>query len=453
MGELSGLDAGYLSLDGSDQEKIEARQGEIVAHTGMNGKLLENLDNLSGLEVLWLNSIFGFSNYTTSKVRPFVEAGGSLFLSAPGDGFAVQPSNHAHGPEEINLVDGSGPLASGPAGTLDDGDLDNAASHTGGLTSHRAFYRLEFVQDLEVAYLLTEDDPAAGVAALATVGRGYSLETTIPLGLFFESGEVDAAYDAALDAFSANALAYAASLRTLTETDLTDGADVYTAGGAGEDVLAGGGGDRVTGGGGADIVHAGAGADRVAAGAGADIAWGGAGNDRLDGGLGDDQLWGGAGADLVRGQGAQDFLVGGSGGDTVLGGGGADTLLGADGDDQLRGGGGNDVLAGGTGRDTLLGGAGADRFMFMNEYPWWNSSHRERIGDFSRGEDVIDLSAGGGFAFVDQFHGGSAEIVLADFDGGSRVLIDSDGDGEADWTIVVVTADGAGLDQGDFIVA
>lgn len=78
----------------------------------------------------------------------------------------------------------------------------------------------------------------------------------------------------------------------------------------------------------------------------------------------------------------------GTGGTDWLSGTDSDSVLnGMGGHDNLRGNGGNDRLAGGTGNDALTGGWGSDVFLFAKDMGWDN------ITDFTRGQDVIDLSA------------------------------------------------------------
>jgi serralysin len=91
----------------------------------------------------------------------------------------------------------------------------------------------------------------------------------------------------------------------------------------------------------------------------------------------------GSGHDRITGSAVANRLSGGEGEDLIRGGAGADTL---------RAGGGADTLVGETGADRLVGGAGADRFVFgrVADTP---PAARDRIVDFERGVDLIDLSA------------------------------------------------------------
>lgn len=264
------------------------------------------------------------------------------------------------------------------------------------------------------------------------------------------------------------------------------GSDVLY-GGAGDDILIGGlgndtiyghadndvlqgedGNDRLDGGDGDDILEAGAGADYAAGGLGNDILVGadgndtlfgndgndildaGAGDDRLDGGTGDDILTGGEGINSLSGGDGADILESGAGNDTLSGGDGNDLLGAGAGDDRLLGGTGDDVLTGNAGADTLIGGAGNDSFVFLEAGDAMLSAY-DQITDFRHGEDVIDLSGIGGLSFIDS----------ADFDAANQIRVwgasstwhleaDFDGDGTADFAILVRSA--SGVVAGDLLL-
>jgi Ca2+-binding RTX toxin-like protein len=120
---------------------------------------------------------------------------------------------------------------------------------------------------------------------------------------------------------------------------------------------------------------------------------GNGGNDILDGGRGDDRLYGGDGDDRLEG----DSSFQGGGNDYLVGDEGNDTLIGASGQDRFNGGSGNDRLSGGWGGDVLYGGDGADIFEYSSELDSFNveingESWLDQIGDFTQGQDRIDLS-------------------------------------------------------------
>lgn len=168
------------------------------------------------------------------------------------------------------------------------------------------------------------------------------------------------------------------------------GGDDHLDGGAGNDTLWGGeDDDLLKGGSGNDILGGGPGADTLFGGGGDDKLYGGkdSGADRLYGGDGKDKLWGGGGNDKLYGGDDDDTLGGGAGDDLLGGGSGNDILYGGAGSDQIYGGTGDDRIHGGPGNDELWGGAGNDIFIFRE------NTGKDRIMDFTRGQDKIDLSA------------------------------------------------------------
>ncbi|MBK5922432.1 hypothetical protein CCR90_01300 [Rhodovulum sulfidophilum] len=272
------------------------------------------------------------------------------------------------------------------------------------------------------------------------------------------------------------------------------GADTLL-GGSGNDTITGGGGnDTIEGGAGNDRLEGGYGNDRIDAGTGNDILVGGAWDDILNGGSGNDTFLYGTGAngyDMVDGgAGASDRilatadnvtiglggLVGveivdadghvgvvlqGSGGHNLLdfsgttlsgiehidGGSGSDTIIGSAGNDVIIGGRGNDNLSGGAGGDILTGMAGADIFDF-NVASHSNGANIDRITDFVRGEDLLDLSgidANSGLAGDQDFDfigtaafSGTAGELRADLTavpGMTVILADINGNGAVDLEI------------------
>jgi len=153
------------------------------------------------------------------------------------------------------------------------------------------------------------------------------------------------------------------------------------------------------------------------------------GNDTLDGGVGRDTLIGGNGNDLyiVDNLGDKVIETGKNDIDTVqssvnytlgqnlenltltgnakMGTGNElnNVIVGDDGNNVLKGMAGNDTLEGGKGNDTLTGGSGSDTFVFnISDYDFTGdvaprAQNLDTITDFTKGADIIELSAA--FAF------------------------------------------------------
>ena len=197
-----------------------------------------------------------------------------------------------------------------------------------------------------------------------------------------------------------------------------------------------------------------AGDDRMIGNRFADFFQGGRGDDWLSGNGGRDKLYGQAGHDRVDGGGGNDVLGGNAGRDDLFGGGGNDLLMGGTGADLLLGGHGADQLRGGSGRDILVGGEGEDRFVFLSVRDSGTTGQSmDRITDFDRGSDLIDLRAidastvfGGNnaFAFKGRNGIGTSDIgeiayrrvdLAGTANDHTLVLIDTDGDTGVEMTI------------------
>lgn len=141
-------------------------------------------------------------------------------------------------------------------------------------------------------------------------------------------------------------------------------------------------------------------------------------------------------------------------GSRLDGGDGADTLIGGTADDILIGGAGNDRLDGNGGRDTATGGAGADTFVYdaVGDSAA-DAATRDRITDFTRGEDRIDLSGVGSSRFVGTaaFSGVAGEVRSTSSGGVTLVELDRNGDRVADvqieltGTLALASSDFVGL--------
>ena len=136
-------------------------------------------------------------------------------------------------------------------------------------------------------------------------------------------------------------------------------------------------------------------------------------------------------------------------------------LFGGANGDVLIGGAGTDLIVGGGGQDELTGGAGADIFRF--DVVSDSDGNGDIIHDFEVGIDRIDLSridadelAEGNQAFHwignGAFSGEAAgELRAYQVEGGWFVEGDTNGDGEADFFLVVTTPPDTELSFGDFL--
>jgi Ca2+-binding RTX toxin-like protein len=134
-------------------------------------------------------------------------------------------------------------------------------------------------------------------------------------------------------------------------------------------------------------------------------------------------------------------------------------LFGGSADDVIKGGAGNDLIYGGLGHDDLTGGAGADTFRYQGTGESTTTA-TDRILDFATG-DIIDLGRidavpGGGddaFNLVAAFDGHAGQLVLTQ--GANNVWTvsgDTDGNGQADFQILVTVSDGHQLGNADFVL-
>ncbi len=158
----------------------------------------------------------------------------------------------------------------------------------------------------------------------------------------------------------------------------------------------------------------------------------------------------GKGNDVFKGwDGTVDGNIhGGGGNDTIAGGISNDAMFGDNGADILKGGQGDDTLTGGGGRDLMRGGLGLDTFDFNTTADSAVGSLRDHIMDFSKADDVIDLAGidartdvAGNQAFhfigTSAFSGVAGQLRAVNNVANSIVAGDVDGDGNADFSILV----------------
>ncbi len=140
--------------------------------------------------------------------------------------------------------------------------------------------------------------------------------------------------------------------------------------------------------------------------------------------------------------------------------GGAFRVFGGADADIITGGGGNDLILGGLGADTLTGGAGNDTFRYQDVAESTSTAH-DQILDFASGDKIdlsrIDAISGGGndaFTFVAAFDGHAGELTATNGGSGNvwTVSGDVDGDGLADFQLLVTVADSHTIGANDFLL-
>lgn len=151
-----------------------------------------------------------------------------------------------------------------------------------------------------------------------------------------------------------------------------------------------------------------------------------------------DWLTGSHGDNIIRGGDGNDRVVGLKGNDRLFGDDGDDILDGGEDDDYLSGGAGRDKLIGGLGRDIFHGGPGGDLFIFNGAADTPPGKNRDTILDFEPGVDRLSIR-GMGTRFIGpaKFSGAAGEIRARSVLSDTILSGDIDGDGIADWEIVL----------------
>ncbi len=217
----------------------------------------------------------------------------------------------------------------------------------------------------------------------------------------------------------------------------------------------------------ADDLSGTAGGDRLFGGRRGDTLLGLEGDDTLIGGAGKDVLAGGIGTDTALYRGADDLTIDlshtrfqstGQGRDrfisveNVIAGRGDDSLTGSDQNNTLKGGAGADTITGGGGQDRLYAGRdnAVDTFVFADtDESGPRPRQRDKIYQFDRGEDLIDLTAidgntnRAGTQALSWSDSAAAYSVWAE-DTGRHMLLRADvtGDGQADFSVLVTRING-----------
>jgi Ca2+-binding RTX toxin-like protein len=138
------------------------------------------------------------------------------------------------------------------------------------------------------------------------------------------------------------------------------------------------------------------------------------------------------------------------------------SIMSGAGNDTLTGGAGADMIFGGGGADTLTGGGGNDTFVYRSTGDS-NAAAKDTILDFTLG-DVIDLSfidadttteGNQAFTFIGSDTGFTAAGQLRAVNLGNNIWQiegDTDGDGNADLIIGLITTDADPITSSDFVL-
>ncbi len=205
----------------------------------------------------------------------------------------------------------------------------------------------------------------------------------------------------------------------------TDGVNVLTMRGTGNDTIMGlGGDDQISGGAGDDIIDGGEGEDSalyLEATSGVTVYLKFDGRD-VGGGMGADEfidienLFGSNFNDRLVGDENNNELLGFEGNDVLKGKGGNDVLAGYEGDDRLFTGAGNDLLSGGEGSDILIGLAGVDNLSGGDDRDFVYGGRDNDTARGGAGDDEVRGNLGNdtlfGDAGADDLRGGGGNDIM-----------------------------------------
>ncbi|MCP9481307.1 hypothetical protein NNA36_04975 [Shimia sp. CNT1-13L.2] len=414
-GSITSESGGY-AIVGGDGGNFVMNSGDILGRTYLRngndqivnqGTMTGQITTYSGTDFIQNSGVISGDIYMFDD-RDIVENSGKIHGSVDlGDGDDEYESIGGIVTGEVRLGDGSDTAIVDQDGISVDGGNGYDVVHSRADVS---------VEDVEELHLLGNNDISATVNGVFTTVFGNSGDNTVTswgVTAFNAKEGDDVAYGSLYD-------------------------DFFN-GNSGNDTLLGAGGD--------DTIWGGRGDDEMEGGNGADHLSGDRGKDYLNGDDGDDSLYGREGSDTLDGEEGNDLLWGGAGADEINGSLGNDTLVGHKGDDTLSGGAGVDVLTGGIGADVFVWSDGAESGL---------GSDSDTVTDFTRGQDLLDLSdiGVGAFSFLGRGNpftaSGDMEARIVRNGSDLRLLLDVDGDGGTDARIILT--DVSNLTASDFIL-
>ncbi|EPX79770.1 calcium-binding protein [Salipiger mucosus] len=382
-----------------------------------------------------------------------------LFSDADGDGVVeVLEGVPNYGDVLLPLaMDGDTPMSdeAGQLVYINNFDLDDASNFFSPVTG--GDYSAADIMPLELREIVIHGmDVPAGLGA----GTGGEVDGTqdgyVPI-LPAAAGEIEMIS-------TTQALDIIEDLRDAASANVQLGAmdDMYSAGPGDDTVMGGEGNDHLMGGADNDELSGEAGMDTLEGGGGADMLMGGEGIDwasyagaesrvRIDmtgavQGIGDglgDTL---TGIENVEGSRWADALWGDTADNMLTGGLRSDRVYGRDGDDTLDGGTGNDAIYGNGGADLMMGGTGMDRFIFFGESDSTPEA-ADRIDDFAANERIeisridadVNMAGNQTLSWIDDaaFSGTAGELRASMMDGDTVLQADTDGDGMADFEVML----------------
>lgn len=167
---------------------------------------------------------------------------------------------------------------------------------------------------------------------------------------------------------------------------------------------------------------------------------------------------------VINGTSGVDIIKMGHSVNTINAGDGTDQIRGGNLVDTINGGGGGDKIMGRGGADVITGGLGDDRFRYIDNADSGFGAARDRITDFTSGQDLIDFSWFDGdavtagdqaFTFVGTAaftNTGIGQLRYTTSGGDILLQADTNGDGVADMEIILQGIGASTLTAADFIL-